>query len=177
MLDLKADKKDFMEDSLLNEETVKLIKYEHSSWYSTPEVELVLRHKIIDGKEMDGLIVLKYQNCRRLVGVELKEWNVTECISQAVKRRYLANYFYIITRFPRHSLGSIIKDILNSKNGTYGQYFQQLFQHKIGWIVYDERYPPLLMFPSFLINTEKEWKIVKNLKNEIVDVKVVDMVK
>ena len=79
---------------------------------------------------------------------------------------------HIITRFPRHSLGSIIKDILNSKNGTYGQYFQQLFQHKIGWIVYDERYPPLLMFPSFLIKTEKEWKIVKNLKNEIVDVKV-----
>jgi len=170
-LDLKTDKKDFLEDSLLNEETIKLIKNEHSSWYSAPEVELVLRHKRIDGKEVDGLVVLKYKDCRRLVGVELKEWNITECISQAAERRYLANYFYIITRFPRHSLGSIIKDILNSKNGTYGQYFQKLFKHKIGWIVYDERYPPLLMFPSFFIKTDFNLSFVKNLKNEVVDVK------
>jgi len=170
-MELKLDRKDFLEDSLLNEKTVELIKNEHSSWCSVPEVKLILRHKIIDGKELDGLIVFEYKNCKRLVGVELKEWNITECIYQAVERRHLANYFYIITHFPRHSLGSIIKDILNSKNGTYGNYFQQLFEHKIGWIVYDEQYPPLLMFPSFFIKVGSlNLSFVKNLKNEIVDV-------
>ena len=174
-LDLKLDKKDFLEDSLLNKETIKLIIDEHSSWYSVPKVELVLRHKVINGKEVDGLVLLKFQRCRRLVGVELKEWNIGDCISQAVERRKLFNYSYIITRFPRHSLGSIIRDILNSENGTYGQYFQELFKYKIGWIVYDKKYPPLLMFPSFFLKEGLDLTnltFIKNLKNKVVDVEM-----
>jgi len=168
--EFNLDGKEYLEDSLLNKKTIELIRDVHSSWLSLPEVEVVLRHKKVNGMEVDGIIILKHKTLRRFVGVELKEYNIVDAITQAKERRKFFNYFYIITRFPRKSLGSIIRDILFYEEPYYRPKFFELYENKIGWIVYDEKYPPLLMFPSFFIKVDfKNLTFIKNLKGSVVD--------
>ena len=166
MNEVKLDNKDFLEDSLLNKHTIRLIENYHGG-----RAKLILRHKKVGNYEVDGIIVLELYSCKRLIGVELKEYNFIDVIDQAIERRKDFHYFYIITRFPVHFLGDIVKSlIVSGSDSTYWDKFKRLFENKIGWIFYNDGFPPLMFLPSFY-NKGKEIKgYIKNLLNKPVDV-------
>ncbi|MHA1835282.1 MAG: hypothetical protein ACTSV7_15005 [Candidatus Baldrarchaeia archaeon] len=172
MKELKFDKKDFMEDSLLNNETLEFIEALHSRGWTTAKIEFIARHKKVNGLEIDAVLVLKLNTCRRLIGLELKEYNFFEAIGQAIERRPYFHYFYLITRFPRSFLGFVLKEVIEKDENAWNfQRLKKLFPNKIGWICYDKRKGPFLFMPSFFQKCDVKYLL--NLNKEIVDFEVV----
>ena len=149
MKEVKFDKKDYIEDSLLNEKTLEFIRVQHEHYWGSANIELITRHKKINKYEVDVAIVLKLKSYRRLIGIELKEYNFIDVISQAIERRPYFHYLYIITRPPRRTMGFWIKDLISGKQNADLDKLKKLFKNKIGWICVDEYKGTFLLLPSF----------------------------
>ena len=137
-VETQKDKKIFIEDGLLSNDTVELIRKYHGG-----KVERVVRHVKVCGKEVDGEIVLKMRTVKRRIGVELKEWNLSQAISQAIERRKFFHYFYIITRINKTFFGDYVYQAIRGE-----PFFKKMFENKIGWIGYSDRIGFIMLFPS-----------------------------
>jgi len=168
LIELTVDGKNFREDELLNKEVIKLIVNKHTNYYSLSKINAVLRHKKIKDMEIDGIIILKHRTVIRLFGIELKEYNIVDVIRQAIVRRRFFHYFYIITRFPRHTIGELMKEVVSGKNNYYLKHFKVLFKYKIGWIAYEKKYPPMFLLPSFFKKPVYKINFIRNLNNKII---------
>jgi len=150
------DKKLFLEDGLLNSESVELIRRYHGG-----EVEIVKRHVRVVGKEVDAEIILKMKTVRRRVGIELKEYSLNQAIPQAIERRKFFHYFYIITRINKAFFGDFLYEA-SYKRG----YFPEMFEHKIGWIGFIERVGFIMLYPSKFMKTQNVFEKWLNEKRK-----------
>jgi hypothetical protein len=91
------ERREIMEDKLLNDDVISYIEYFHDC-----KVFKIFRHFEVDGKEIDAILYArtKKRNLIRKIGVELKENNVLNAVYQALERSKYFNYFYIITNVP-----------------------------------------------------------------------------
>jgi len=141
---------EFKEDSLLNENVLKLLESFHGG------IVGVYRHIEVGEErlEVDAVILAK-RSRYRVIGVELKATDVLKAVHQAVARRPFFHYFYIVS------------GEYSTVHGVLGHFIDMLYQHGvlqylsehgIGWIMLDWSGNPWLIYPSKYLRTNKTLK-------------------
>ncbi|MHA1868839.1 MAG: hypothetical protein ACTSXD_12420 [Candidatus Heimdallarchaeaceae archaeon] len=168
-LTLNKWKRKITEDELLTEDVLRLISYLHGKIYR------IYKHFREKKKEIDVIIHTKTteQKLDRYIGtirigVELKEKNTIKVVQQAIERRDLFNYFYIITRENEY-IGYRIKQLYKLK------LLNALLDEGIGWIVlfspytYNSKFSfnekPLMIFPSKFLAIPNLTKWLRNSRS------------
>lgn len=144
------DSKIFLEDGLLNSGSIGVIEAYHGG-----KVSEVRRHVRVVGKEVDAELILKFKKTVRRVGIELKEFDLLKALSQAIERRKFFHYFYIITYINKIFFGDYVYQA-----SLKSEFFQELFENKIGWIGYSKRIGFIMLYPSKLMrppSTFNKW--------------------
>jgi len=144
----------YNEDAFLSYDVAWFIARKHGIGDIT-----ILRHKVINGKECDAVMYGFTTHKRpRSIGFELKEHDVNKVISQAVLRRKLFHYMYIVTPL---ELTHFIHIAHNS-----GMLYEML-KMKIGLIIVkkDERgvFVPTEAYIRSGYNPWPEWRPPKTL--------------
>jgi hypothetical protein len=144
-----SNEKEFKEDSLLSKSVLWLIGQLHGS------ITSVKRHVEVgeDGLEVDAVVLAK-RSRYRVIGVELKAFDVLKAVQQAVARRPFFHYFYIV--IGEHSAQRYLGYYIDSLYRHGG--LQLLMEHGIGWIMVDLIGNPWLIFPSRFMKTGKVLK-------------------
>ena len=140
----------FKEDSLLNENVLKLLESFHGG------IVGVYRHVEVGEErlEVDAVILAK-RSRYRVIGVELKATDVLKAVHQAVARRPFFHYFYIVS-----GEYSTVHGVLGHFIDTLYQHgvLRYLSEHGIGWIMLDRSGNPWLIYPSKYLRTDKTLK-------------------
>jgi hypothetical protein len=141
---------EFKEDSLLNENVLKLLESFHGG------VVGVYRHVEVGEERLEvDAVVLTKRSRYRVIGVELKVSDVLKAVRQAVARRPFFHYFYIVSGeySTVHGVLGYFIDMLY-QHGV----LQYLSEHGIGWIMLDWGGTPWLIYPSKYLRTDKTLK-------------------
>jgi len=116
----------FREDELFNEEVVREIERYHVMRYLSHS-----RHVRIDGMELDVVATFetKVGAFTRTFGFELKLWDLYRVVEQAVKRRHLFDYYYVV-------LDLSLKDLLSAvlRHLDVPELIRKIREHGIGII-------------------------------------------
>ena len=120
----------FKEDNLFNEKIITAVEVAHGLRFVTYN-----RHMRIDGKECDVVATFETAEGKylRLIGFELKVQNFDKVVAQALERRKLFDYMYIVTGL---SAKELLRAVLNHK--YFAELIKLLKQEGIGIICENE---------------------------------------
>ena len=157
-----------IEDLLLDEKLIEFVCRFHGI-----KPKLIKRHFIIDGKEIDGIIVGEkeglynpFKKYKRYIGFELKlQFNqLIKGLVQSLERRKNFHWFYYVTNLGKFSFGEFLKWALSEKvydkerRKEYST-LEIFMREGIGWINRLDG-ELILVFPSRFnrIGLEKYWE-------------------
>lgn len=149
--------REVQEDSLLNEDVLRLISRYYGSIFK------IVKHSKVNGKEIDAIVYCTTTSLKiprflgiRTVGIELKETHLVKVVEQAIERRPFFDYFYVVTgatdrkhRYIGWDIEKLYRENLLGK----------MLDKKIGWILntWDSAH---VIFPSKFKPTKlrEKWK-------------------
>ena len=115
-----------IEDKLLDDNVLKLLAKHHQE-----KIISVVRHSNNFGVECDAYIKIG-KTVNRTIGIELKDVDLSKVVEQAIKRRELFNYSYIITN-------TSLSHFWSAHYFMYRKHLLgKLYKNSIGWIINDK---------------------------------------
>jgi len=134
----KWQNRNVIEDALLNDNVLKIIKDLHGEIYK------IKKHYEVGGAEVDAILLCKRVKGYKYIGIELKQSDLKKALIQAVLRRIYFHYFYIVSELynPHTYFGYEVEYLHKYK------LLDRFKEYKIGWIsTYKNQ--AFLIFPSF----------------------------
>ena len=120
----------FKEDKLFNKDIITAVEIAHDLRFVSYN-----RHMRIDGRECDVVAIFETAEGKylRLIGFELKDKNFDKVVAQALERRKLFDYMYIVTGL---SAKELLRAVLNYR--YFAELVNSLKQEGIGIICENE---------------------------------------